>query len=218
MEPSWFWGGGLEEEGNHITNGDNYFRNECGLGDVLDDKTLIQDIYYCNVVPLERKPIGDYDGPYCEACVPTAQESCFCTTNGSLFPVLDFQKDPIKIQPTICLVNWLRARGVDAHPTRNSRGWIEETVHECLRVNKVISESPLTPIAGAFDGFAYIRNRNAGNEYDTWSRNYIPKVQMLEKMTDATLKEKVGIRYDRHSIHERVERLVKGIITSSTDS
>ena len=196
--------------GNNNWNKDNYFRNICGLGDVLDNNAMIQDVYYCNVVPLERKPIGDYDGPYCEACVPTAQESCYCTTNGSLFPVLNFQKDPIKIQPTICLVNWLRARGVDAHPTRNTRDWIEETVRECLRVNKGISDSPLTPIAGAFDGFAYIRNRSAGNEYDTWSRNYLPKVQMLEKMTDATVKEKIGIRYDRHSIHERVLRLVQG--------
>ena len=43
---------------------DNYHRDECGLGDLINDAEEVRKIYECNgILPLTRKPLSDYDGP-----------------------------------------------------------------------------------------------------------------------------------------------------------
>ena len=67
------------------------FLNELG-----DDDEMIQSIYHCDVVPLERKPIEFYRNKL----------------DAPMFSDLDFDAVPIEIQPTLCIVNWLRVRGL----------------------------------------------------------------------------------------------------------
>ena len=99
---------------------------------ILKDETLIKNIYDCNILPLTRDPLDNYDVPF--------QEDG--KTPAVWFQELDFSADPIAIQPTLCLVNWLRARGVDVHPSRSSRHYIEQSVMNCLRVKNKLSDNP----------------------------------------------------------------------------
>ena len=73
----------------------------------MNDNNMLHDICNCHILPLERLPLDNYDGPF--------QEDGATPTNW--FEELHFDIDPIPIQPTLCLVNWLQARCIDAHPT-----------------------------------------------------------------------------------------------------
>jgi len=177
-----------------------YLGSSCGLELVMSDDNLLNDIYNCNILPLTRKPFDCYDGPHNED-----------GTNAEWFQVLDFNKDPIPIQPTLCLVNWCRARGVDVHPTRSSREYIEQCTRNFIRVNKPLSDDPLTPITGAHDGYRLIKNRIARNDRDTWNNNFVEQMHNIKTMNDKVLKHYLdsGNRADRPSLHERVKRLVE---------
>ena len=137
----------------------------------MSDETLLNDMYNCNIMPLTRKPLDDYDGPHNED-----------GSNAALFQVLDFEKVPISIQPTLCLVNWCRARGVDVHPTRSSREYIEERTRNCIRVNKHVSDNPLPPISGIHNAYLLIKNRVANNECDTWSNKFVEHMHNIKTM------------------------------------
>ena len=99
---------------------------EDGLAQLMTDHKLLYDIYHCNILPLERKPISDFLGPITD----DGQQA-------PLFGELNFEKVPITVQPKLCLANWLRARGIDARLI-DSREVLMDTVKSCCRVNKKI--------------------------------------------------------------------------------
>eukprot|EP00956_Cyclotella_meneghiniana_P011249 scaffold15816_cov70-Cyclotella_meneghiniana.AAC.16 len=143
------------------------FLNELG-----DDDKMIQSIYHCDVVPLERKPIEFYRNKL----------------DAPMFSDLDFDAVPIEIQPTLCIVNWLRARGLDVRVS-DTREKIESCVDNCLRNEKPINGPPLKPIAGLYDGFRKIISRQAGNEYDTPNPNYF------------FIAAKLHLEYSKYTLH-----------------
>lgn len=181
---------------------DTYFREECKMGSLLDDKTIIRKIYQCEILPLGRKPLVQYNNPFCNGLQRQYNPTAW-------FHELDFDADPIEIQPLLCLINWLRARGVNAHPTRHTRLYLENCVRNCLRVDCPISDEPLKPLAGAFNGFDHIRLRSCGDEYDTWNGNYVLVAKKLQRITDPLLHSLLGIRADCPSLQERVKCLVE---------
>ena len=98
-----------------------YFGSDFGLGSLINDEEYLSKIYHCDVLPLERKPLSHY--------------SRWIRFEGTdpppLFHELNFLVHPIQIQPKLCLVNWLRARGLNAR-LMNLRAKIVNLVHKCL--------------------------------------------------------------------------------------
>mmetsp|Transcript_22307 Transcript_22307/g.36684 ORF Transcript_22307/g.36684 Transcript_22307/m.36684 type:complete len:659 (+) Transcript_22307:219-2195(+) len=168
-----------------------------GLGDLntlQNDKSLLSDIYHCNVIPIERKPMHFYEN----------------RLSSAIFGELDFIKDPISIQPTLCLVNYLRARNMDARPG-DDRHKIEEAVMRCLRASKAQASQPLMPISGVYNGFKAIEPRQAGNEFDLWNEDCSTPMSKLEDVTDDVIDGHLGeVRLGRPSIRKRVKNLVEG--------
>eukprot|EP00985_Skeletonema_marinoi_P025390 scaffold18626_cov141-Skeletonema_marinoi.AAC.1 len=151
---------------NPLPDGVDDLGEYLGLDDLAtlrDDKQLLLGIYNCRVIPIERKLCDFYKD----------------RLSSAIFGELCFDSDPIKIQPTLCLVNFLRARSIDARMS-DTRDKIEDAVKNCLRVEKRQSPLPLRPIVGVHDGFKNIAARQAGNEFDTWNHNCSP---FARKMT-----------------------------------
>ena len=146
-------------------------------------------------MPLERKP-------YLERATI---ELCLI-----LFLDLDFTQQPVKAQPKLCLVNYLRARRLEAH-LANPREQIEKAVAQCRHIGKPVQSPPLPPIAGQHDGFIAIKTQVGDNEYDNWNRNYCDLAKKLKPIdydvVDGLLGEK---RVDRPAIRKRVQRLFNG--------
>lgn len=168
-----------------------------GLDDLAalqNDKSLLYDIYHCNVIPVNRKPQSFYKERLASP----------------IFGELDFSV-PISIQPTLCLVNYLRARSIDAR-LGDARDKIEATVVNCLRVEKQLSATPLKPIAGIYNGFKSIAPRPSDNgELDQWCEDCSPTLSMVEFITDDVIDGLLGkLRSNRPSIRRRVKNLVAG--------
>ena len=164
------------------------------LNDLLTDGTLTTHIYQCNVVPLERKPLEFYR----------------TSLDAPPFAELDFDDVPIEIQPTLCLINWLRARGMDVRMT-DSRDQIESVTNHCLRVDKDPIGPSLQPIAGVHDSFRMIAPRHADNEYDLPNEDYFSVASKLLPITDDSVDEYLGpTRMSRPSIRVRVGNLFRG--------
>ena len=81
---------------------------------------MLDSIYHCKVLPLERIPLTEYVGP----------ASSDRKRPASMFEELDFKLDPVSIQPKLYLVNWFRARRVDCRLS-DPRPTIEEIVVRC---------------------------------------------------------------------------------------
>ena len=127
-----------------------------------------------------------------------------------IFGDLDFTQQPVKAQPKLCLVNYLRARRLEAH-LANPREQIEKAVAQCRHIGKPVQSPPLPPIAGQHDGFIAIKTQVGDNEYDNWNRNYCDLAKKLKPIdydvVDGLLGEK---RVDRPAIRKRVQRLFNG--------
>lgn len=163
-------------------------------GDLTANQDLLNNLYNCKVLPLERKPLESYNRP-----VPDP-----------IFGDLNFTAHPIKAQPKLCLVNFLRARRLEARMT-NPRDEVESVVRSCLRIHKPIQSPPLQPIASQHDGFIAIKIRADDNEYDNWSRNYSELAMKLKGICDDYIDNLLGEkRKDRPSIRKRVQLLVNG--------
>ena len=117
-----------------------------------------------------------------------------------IFGDLDFTQQPVKAQPKLCLVNYLRARRLEAH-LANPREQIEKAVAQCRHIGKPVQSPPLPPIAGQHDGFIAIKTQVGDNEYDNWNRNYCDLAKKLKPIdydvVDGLLGEK---RVDRPAI------------------
>merc|ERR1712037_734776 len=111
-------------------------------------------IYHCDDLPLTRKPLDLYDKELSRPC---------------LFQSLNFTVHPINVQPRLCIVNWLRARGMDVRVS-DSRFELESLVRGCLDKEKPVQANVLKPIVGVHDGFDKIQMRQADNELDTPSQ------------------------------------------------
>jgi hypothetical protein len=159
------------------------------------DQMLLYDIYHCNVVPLERKPLHSYTKHLSPA---------------RIFGELDFEAVPICVQPTLCLVNWLRARGIDMRMS-DERVKIEFEVANCIRVNKLERLPALQPVVGEHNAYRKIRSRSAQNEYDTWNRDYFSITAKVQFITDDARDIYLGeTRKSRPSIRQRVANLFNG--------
>ena len=89
---------------------------------------------------------------FVEVFSPVYEPVSSLSAPGPLFADLDFAKDPIQCQPTMCLVNWLRARLLDI-PLSTPRNVIERHVRFLLRLQRPVSDAPLQPIVGQHDGY-----------------------------------------------------------------
>ena len=164
------------------------------INELANNEDMIKKIYHCDVVPIEQKPIEYYQ----------------IKLNSPIFSELDFDVVPIPIQPTLCIVNWLRARGLDVSVTE-SREQLESLTENCLRVQKPIIDCPLEPIAGLHDAYRQITSRHAGNAYDTPNNDYFSIVAKLKPVTDDDIDEYLGdMRMCRTSIRVRVKLLFEG--------
>jgi hypothetical protein len=177
------------------------FLEQRELVQLMNDKSLLKSIYHCDILPLERKPLDSY------IVQSTSTEG---TKPAQLFEVLDFEKDPINIQPKPCLVNWLRARGYDAR-FFDERESIEAIVMRCQSLDKQMRGPPLRPIIGQHDGFFSIKPRVAGNDLDNWVHDCYDFVQRMAPITDDVIDELLGpSRRDRPSMRRRVNKLIGG--------
>ena len=85
---------------------------------LVGDSHLLESLYHCSLLPLTRRPLGDH-------APPTARGR---TTPCSIFGMLNFDAHPVRAQPTLCIVNWLRARNLDGRLS-NSRNQIKSWVN-----------------------------------------------------------------------------------------
>lgn len=164
------------------------------LESLENNKQLLHTIYHCKVLPLDRKPLEHYKQ----------------MLEKPIFAELDFDADPVIVQPKLCIVNWLRARGLDCRLS-DSREILEDHVASCLRVGKQIQSPPLQPIAGSHDGFIRIKTRQGNNPYDNWNHEYFSIANKMEIITDDMIDELLGEkRHCRPSIRHRVDKLFSG--------
>ena len=83
-------------------------------------------------------------------------------------------------------------------------------VQRCRRVDKPISMTSLQPSAGKHNAFTSIELREAANEYDNWSKNYIAVLKRTEYITDDVIDRLLGPkRMSRPSIRHRVMNLYR---------
>ena len=167
--------------------------NDLGLGELLHDTNALSAIYNCDVLPMTRKPLGVYDDELSRPC---------------LFQSLDFTAHPINVQPKLCIVNWLRARGIDARVS-DSRCELENFVRSSLDKGKQVQANVLKPIVGVHDGFHKIKMRLADNELDTPSQKYVTVMKKLELISDDVIDRELGERQGKPCIRRRVEKLIK---------
>ena len=161
---------------------------------------MLDQIYHCKILPLERKPLTEYAGP-------TSSDG---KRPAAFFEELHFRVDPVSIQPKLCLVNWLCARRMDVRLS-DPRPAIEDTVARCCRVNKPVSTDQLKPILGQHKAFKGVNMRQQNDEYDTWNHHYLSVVETMQTITDSVLDEHLGKkRACRPSIRRRIKRLFCG--------
>ena len=161
--------------------------------DHIHEDGLLDNIYKCYVLPLERKPLSAYT----EELNRTYP-----------FQDLDFGTHPVRIQPKLCLVNYLRARAFDARLS-DERSQIEAEVQRCIDIDKQVSPSPLKPILGPYDCYEKIKMRVAGNSCDNWNHDYYRIACDLESITDDVIDRHLGAeRSGRPSIRRRVQKLI----------
>ena len=164
------------------------------LANAMADEQLLEGLYTCSLLPLTREPVSSLDQP------------------GPLFADLDFEKDPVRCQPKMCLVNWLRARSLDI-PLGTPRHVIEKHVMFLLRLQRPVSAAPLQPIVGQHDGYFGIRPRSLPGDasVDHWQTDYVAEAKRCELVTDDVIDRLLGEkRRSRPSIRERVKKLIIG--------
>lgn len=164
----------------------------------MEDHELLSQIYNCDILPLERKSIESY------IVQSTTSRG---TEEAQIFEVLHFDVDPIRIQPTQCLVNWLRARGGEVN-LMDSRQLLVEAVIKVQHWN--VEEAPprLQPITGTHKPYFKIKPRVAGNEYDNWNSEIFAVAKKLQPLTDDVIDGHIGeLRRDRPSLRKRVDNL-----------
>ena len=161
---------------------------------------LLESVYKCSVLPMTRGPL--------ENKAPPAARGC--STPCSIFGILDFNMDPVRVQPTICVVNWLRARNIDAclsHP----RSEIERLVNCCLDLQKPVSPPMLLPIVGQHDGYFAIRPRSGvSSEENNWSTIYVDTVKRCEPISDAVVD---GLLGEKRRVCPSIRCWVKLLVT-----
>jgi len=166
--------------------------SDLGLGELLHDTNALSAIYNCDVLPMTRKPLVVYDAELSRPC---------------LFQSLDFDAHPINVQPKLCIVNWLRARGMDARVS-DSRFELESLVRSCLDKDKPVQANVLKPIVGIHDGFHKIQMRLAGNDLDTPSQKYVALMKKFELISDDVIDRELGNRQGKPCIRSRVKKLI----------
>ena len=144
-------------------HGDWSFVDMSHIDDIAKNDELIRRIYNCELLPIEQRPLESYSSKL----------------NMPIFSDLDFDAVPVEVQPTLCILNWLRARGLDVRITE-TREQMEKLIDTCLRAEKPIIETPLQPVAGLHDAYRKIASRHAGNEYDTPNGDYFSVVAKLK--------------------------------------
>ena len=171
---------------------EDYFRTDFDLGELSQDK--ITAIYKCDVLPLTRQPLAAYEKELSRPC---------------LFQELDFGCHPICVQPPLCLVNWLRARGIEAK-TEHPRSELEELARKCIDQDKPVQANVLKPIVGVHDGFEKIKLRLVENERDSPSPKYVEILKSMERISNEVIDRNLGAeREGRPSIRRRVAKLIK---------
>ena len=186
-----------------VSNWVDHFEEDFGLGVLFSDSQMLRDIYECNILPLERKPLCNYTGPM-RSGAPTP-------TPAALFETLFFEEHNLSIQPKMCLINWLRARGLDAR-FEDSLLDLRNNVKRCELVDRQVeTHAPLAPLVGTHNPYSQILTRNANNERDNWNKEYLSIVKNLEAITNDYIDNCMGIiRAGRPSIRHRVKKLVGG--------
>ena len=166
-----------------------------------NNDALLSNIYHCDILPLDRQPLEEHSGPM----------SSDGSRPAAMFEILNFNEQPICSQPTLCLVNWLRARRYDVKLS-DPREEIEGLVKQCYYLKKdQTRKEPLKPIVGTHNGFEKIKPRVAKNERDNWSKNYRGVAKQFETISDDVIDRLLGNRRaGRPSIRHRVKNLVDG--------
>lgn len=76
------------------------------IAHMMADQDQLIRIYNCEILPLERKALDTYQLP----STLTGEANDI-----ALFEELNFDAVPLEIQPDLCIINWLRARGCNAN-------------------------------------------------------------------------------------------------------
>ncbi len=165
------------------------------LFELSQDSSLLKGVYECSHLPLTRQPMSSLEIP------PV------------LFAELNFEKHPVKCQPKMCLVNWLRARSLEIQLS-TPRDVLERHVFTLLRLQQPIAAVPLKPIVGQHDGYFAIRPRTSATgapEEDHWQMQFVDQMKLLEGITDDVIDRYLGEkRRSRPSIRNRVKKLIDG--------
>ena len=132
-----------------------------------------------------------------------------------LFARLDFQKDPIEIQPIDVLRAYLHARGT-LTPSNISADKIREMAHTAHEVKKRVVDPELVPEGDSWVGFEPLEEEAMGDDYDNWvskvsccllayvtevpsncnllsqNNNFVNKIRQLRKVTQEMINEHFG--------------------------
>ena len=81
----------LNDLPNEQTSLVDFFGSDLGLRNLMEDRAMLDSIYHCKVLPLERIPLTEYVGP----------ASSDRKRPASLFEELDFKVDPVSVQPKL---------------------------------------------------------------------------------------------------------------------
>ncbi|KAL9188999.1 hypothetical protein ACHAXT_011489 [Thalassiosira profunda] len=115
-------------------------------------------------------------------------------TDGPLLPLfahIDFDKDPVDVQPTAVLRAYLLNRGVETTET-DSDEKIREWTHQSLADGKRMMPPSLQLEPAKWVGFEPLEELHLNDDYDDWNHDYVTKLRGLKTIDDAYIDKHFG--------------------------
>lgn len=126
-----------------------------------------------------REPATFKPPTYSKEENPDVDETCVLP----LYARLDFDKLPVKVQPTDILLTWLSARGI--HLLAEDRNVIEAYVAKARELNTFVLEPDLQPKDNPYNWFDVLCPILLGNDFDHWNRDWTRILPLLKTIDDA---------------------------------
>lgn len=173
-----------------------------------------EEYYDMTIVASKDKPRNQLLGPRY-----TSNDNSLVDT-GKLLPLfarVDFDQEPVNVQPTRVLRAYLLARGVTV-PQNTSADKIRELAqraHEA-KSRRPVLDPELVPKEAKWVGFEPLDEVEIGDDYDNWNRDYVTKIRALRPVDDNYIDQHFGTERAQHCRETALDLLNGGNVGLST--